>query len=284
MLSKDWQIQGMGSGLGFTAGLSYDYVDQNQLRSGSGKISNIALPNAQEVEHRTRTTFTTLIADYQGSGWGVNMQLPYIERYHTTYPQGTVALDSSRSSSLGDMKILARYAGLSKDGTNGIFLGIKLPTGPTNVNFRSGATLDASLQPSTGSTDVLFGGFHQGQIDKLKMGWFLQGLIQHAISTRNEYRPGDTFTINAGIRYAKFGGKVAPMLQVNYIRRISDSGANASPSITGGNLAYLSPGVSIRLGNGTNAYAFIQIPVYQYVQGIQLNPTKIISIGILHAI
>ncbi len=284
MLSKDWQIQGMGSSPGFTIGLSYDYVDQSQMRIGSGKASGFALPNAQEIEMRTRTSFTTLVGDYQGSGWGVNAQLPYVDRYHSTYPQGSTALDSSNSSSLGDARILGRYTGFSKDGSNGIFLGAKLPTGPTSVNFASGSPLDASLQPGTGSTDILFGGFHQGNINRLKLGWFIQGIVQHAISTRNDYRPGDAFNINVGIRYAKFGERIAPMLQFNFIRRISDSGANATPLITGGDLAYLAPGVSLRLGDGTSAYAFIQIPVYQYVQGLQLTPTKIISIGLLHAI
>ncbi len=284
MLSKDWEIQGMGSGPGFTVGLTYDYVDQNQMRSGYGKAPGFTLPNAQEIEMRTRTSFTTLVGDYQGAKWGVNIQLPYLDRYHLTYPQGAVALDSSSSSSLGDARILWRYTGFSKDGSNGLFLGAKLPTGSTGVDFASGEPLDASLQPGTGSTDILFGGFHQGQIEKLKMGWFLQGLVQHAVSTRNEYRPGDSFNINAGIRYAKFGERIAPMLQFNFIRRISDSGANATPYITGGDLAYLAPGVSIRLGNGTSAYGFVQVPIYQYVQGLQLVPTKIISIGLLHAI
>ncbi|HQT25643.1 MAG TPA: TonB-dependent receptor [Burkholderiales bacterium] len=283
MLSKDWQIQGMGNGLGFTAGLSYDYVDQNQLRSGSGKVSNFALPNAQEIEVRTRTAFTTLIADYQGTGWGVNMQLPYVDRYHVTYPQGTTTLDSSASSSLGDARVLGRFTGFSKDGSNGIFFGLKLPTGPASVNFASGAPLDASLQPGTGSTDILFGGFHQGQIDRLKLGWFLQGLVQHAISTRSDSRPGDAFNVNAGIRYAKYGQRITPMLQVDFIRRVSDSGANATPFITGGELVYLAPGFSVRFGNRTNVYAFVQLPVYQYVQGFQLSPTKIFSAGLLHS-
>ncbi len=283
MLSKDWQIQGMGSGPGLTMGLTYDSVDQNQMRSGSSKVNSFSLPNAQEIEMLTNTSFTTLVADYQGSNWGVNMQLPYIQRYHLTYPTGATSLDSSDSKSLGDGRILGRYTGFSKDGSNGIFLGMKLPTGPTDVNFASGSPLDASLQPGTGSTDLLFGGFQEGQIDRFRLGWFVQGLLEHAVSTRNSYRPGDAFNVNAGIRYGKFGQSLTPMLQINFIKRIPDSGYNATPLITGGELAYLAPGISVRLGGGTSAFAFIQLPIYQYVQGIQLTPTKILSTGVMHA-
>ncbi len=283
MLSKDWQIQGMGSGPGYTMGLTYDYVDQNQMRSGSGKLPGFSLPNAQEIEIRTRTSFATVVGDYQGSNWGVNLQLPYVERYHLTFPQGTTALDSSKSSSLGDARILGRYTGFSSDASNGIFLGLKLPTGPTSVDFSSGNPLDPSLQPGTGSTDILLGAFHSGQFDELRLSWFAQGLLQHAVITRNDYRPGDSFDVNAGIKYGKFGQRITPMLQINFIRRVADSGYNATPLITGGELAYLSPGVSVRLGQGTSAFAFLQLPIYQYVQGIQLTPTKIISVGMMHA-
>ena len=279
MLSKDWEIQGMGGGPGLTMGITYDYVDQDRMRAGSGSLSGFSLPNAQEMEVRTRTSFTTAVADYQGAGWGVNAQLPYVERYHLTYPQGATALDSSKSGSLGDARILGRYSG----GSNGIFFGLKLPTGPTGVHFSSGAALDASLQPGTGSTDLLLGGFHQGQIESLRLAWFVQGIAQHAVSTRNGYRPGDSLNVNAGIRYAKFGERIAPMLQLNLVRRIADSGPNATPLITGGNLAYLAPGLSVRVGRGTSAYAFLQIPVYQYVQGLQLTPSNIVSIGVMHA-
>ena len=283
MLSKDWQIQGMGSGPGYTLGITYDYIDQNQMMHGSGKVPGFSLPNAQEIEMRTRTSFETLVGDYQGSDWGVNVQVPYIERYHLTFPQGATTLDSSKSSSLGDARILGRYTGFSSDGSSGIFFGLKLPTGPTGVDFSSGSPLDPSLQPGTGSTDILLGAFHSGQIDMLRLSWFAQGLLEHAVSTRDEYRPGDAFNFSTGIKYGKFGQSITPMLQLNFVKRIADSGANATPLITGGELAYLSPGVSFRLGRGTSAYAFLQIPVYQYVQGIQLTPANIVSVGVMHA-
>lgn len=283
MLSKDWQIQGMGSGPGATIGITYDYVDQSQMRSGGGKLPGFSLPNAQEVEVRTRTSFETLVGDYQGKSWGVNLQVPYIQRDHLTYPQGATSLDSSKSDSFGDARILGRYSGFSGDGDSGIFFGLKLPTGPTGFAFSSGAPLDPSLQPGTGSTDLLLGGFHSGQIDFLKLSWFAQGILEHAVSTRNAYRPGDSLNLNAGIKYGKFGQRITPMLQLNYVRRIADSGANATPLITGGELAYLAPGISVRLGKGTSAYAFLQVPVYQYVQGIQLTPTYILSLGVMHS-
>jgi len=56
-LSKDWGTQGISTTPGFTADLSYDYINQNQQRYGSGtassaKISELWLAG-QEIEDYT---------------------------------------------------------------------------------------------------------------------------------------------------------------------------------------------------------------------------------------
>ncbi len=41
-----------------------------------------------------------------------------------------------------------------------------------------------------------------------------------------DYRPGDAYLLNTGIRYAAFGAKVSPMLQLNIIKRQADTEAS----------------------------------------------------------
>ncbi|MBI3479247.1 MAG: hypothetical protein HY016_02665 [Nitrosomonadales bacterium] len=311
-LSKDWGTQGVSTHPGFTADLAYSYINQSQQRYGSGIASPAFLatfqaanpPNGQEVEDYTVTRTITASLNYSSDTWGVNTQLPYVQRAHGTF--GTTDLagtsySSSSDSGIGDVRVTGRYTGFSADNTAGIIAGIKLPTGSTGTNFNAGAgantAVDRSLQIGTGSTDLVLGGFLAGAVDEY--GWFAQGTVQHAVATKViaglDYRPGDAYALNAGIRNAKFGAKFTPMLQLNYIHRQPDSpdtGANAGATppdaltggpATGGTLVYFAPGASVRIGGGTSVYGFLQLPVYQNVNSLQLSPRYTLTFGVKHS-
>lgn len=90
-LSSDWENLGFSSSSGIKLDVRYDYFNQNQLRSGTGTISGAAASqisnngNQQEVEKYTRNNYVTAGIDYSiNSNWGVNVQLPYINRNHST--------------------------------------------------------------------------------------------------------------------------------------------------------------------------------------------------------
>jgi hypothetical protein len=293
-LSKDWGTQGINTTPGFTFDLSYDYINQNQLRYGSSKastaqISNLVLDPDQEVEDYTTTRTTTATFNYTGDVWGMNIQLPFLQRKHGTFgntvPGDYSSYSSSSDNGIGDIRVIGRYTGFSADKTAGIIAGIKLPTGSTGTNFNAGDEagnpLDPSLQIGTGSTDVILGGFFSGTIGEF--GWFAQGTVQHAVATKSfdgaDYRPGDAYSLNAGIRHAKFGAKFTPMLQLNYIHRSPDDFGGA---LDGGTLVYLAPGASVRVGGGTSVYGFVQLPVYQHVIGLQLTPRYTVTVGASH--
>jgi len=306
-LSTDWDTQGNTTKSGFTADISYSSVNQNQQRYGTGSASptliNNQLAAGQEVEAFTKTQTVTAALIYNDETWGVTAQIPYVDRTHGTYGQ-TAPLGSSYSSSydsgIGDIKVLGRYTGYSETGASGIIAGLKLPTGSTAANFNAGTSvgqpLDAGLQIGTGSTDVILGGYTSSTI--ASYGWFAQGTVQHAIATKQalgnlDYRPGDSYSLNSGIRYAGFGAKISPMLQLNIIKRQADSGAvNAAglgsvpidpitgAPVSGGTLAYLAPGASMRLGGGASAYGFIQLPLYQNVSSLQLTPRYTYTLGV----
>ncbi|MGB9092915.1 MAG: hypothetical protein WCB93_02260 [Gallionella sp.] len=302
-LSRDWGTQGISTTPGFTADLSYDYTSQNQQRYGSGtaspaKISELWLAG-QEIEDYTVTRTTTAALNYTGDTWGAGIQLPFVQRTHGTYGDNGASASgspdyssyaSSSDNAIGDIRIIARYTGFSADKTTGIIAGIKLPTGSTNANFNDGVTpLDRSLQIGTGSTDVILGGFLTGTMEAY--GWFAQGTVQHAVATKSiagqDYIPGDAYALNAGIRYAKFGARFTPMLQLNYLHRRPDTGAAATPADaltggagSGGTLVYLAPGALFRVGGGTSVYGFVQLPVYQYVNSLQLSPRYNLTLGI----
>ena len=294
-VSRDWETQGISGSQGFVADVSYDYLNQNRQRYGTGSASpaliNRQLNAGQEIEAYTKTQTVTATLIYNDDTWGVGAQIPYVQRTHGTYgntpPLGS-GYSTSSDSGIGDVRVTGRYTGFSDERSSGLIAGMKLPTGNTKANFTAGAAagtpLDASLQIGTGSTDVIFGGYTTGTVGH--HGWFVQGTVQHAVATQNNFRPGDTYALNAGVRYAGFGARVSPMLQLNIINRQADTGANATPSdpvtggpTTGGTLVYLAPGASVRVGGGASIYGFLQLPVYQSVNSLQLVPKYTLTVG-----
>jgi len=296
-LSTNWETQGVVSTQGWSADVTYSYLNQNKQRYGSGKASSAKLAAfttaGGEVEDYTRTQTVTTKLNYTRDSWGLRVELPYVKRTHATYgaayPTSAQYLTSS-ASGLGDIRIMAHYSGYSSHGGSDLLVGLKLPTGATNQYFSDGVTpLDTSLQLGTGSTDAILGGYTSGSI--AGFGLFGQGTWQHAITTKTglgnvTYKPGDAFIFNAGIRHSSFGDKFVPAVQFNAIHRNVDIGTSVpidpitGESMSGGTLVYITPGMTYRIGGGFLFHAFVQLPVYQKVNSLQLTPSYIMSTGI----
>ena len=55
---------------------------------------------------------------------------------------------------------------------------------------------------------------------------------------------------------------------------------NAEPGDSGGRSLFLSPGVSVSVAKDVRVYGFVQVPVYQYVNGVQLTADRAAVIGL----
>jgi hypothetical protein len=318
-LNTDIGTQGMGMTEGWTLDLRYDTLNQNKLRYGTKGISQAqaaATTNAKtgapaEVENYTQNNYITASLDYNdGESWGVTASLPYIMRNHNTYgsfddgvfsSSGGDSAYASKTAGIGDMKIIGRYFGFSEQKDWGLQYGVKLPTGARNQTgalygpSASGLTaVDPGLQLGTGSTDLIAGIYKFGYINNSDdWGYFAQAQYQAAVMVQSvpsslvpysstsggTYRPGNAANLNLGINYQAFE-KWVPTLQLNVINKTPDSGTAADTWATGGTLAYLTPGLLYRLTDKTQVYANVQLPVYQNVNGIQLVPSYIASMGV----
>ncbi|WP_440026731.1 hypothetical protein [Chromobacterium amazonense] len=297
-LSSDWESQGFTTQPGLKMDIRYDYLDQNQLRSGSGTISPAAASQLnrgnQEVEKYTRNNYLTLGFDYSFSpAWGVNVTVPYIDRKHSTLGTGSDGYTAasgggaynSSTSDLGDIKVIGRYQGFAEARNFGLLFGLKLPTGshtetgtstdPTNPG--APAVIDRGLQPGTGTTDAIFGAYYYGDLDR-SWSYFTQATVQSALDTSDQYRPGTGVNLNLGVRYTGLAGWM-PQLQINARYVQHDAGNNADTVSTGGTLIYLSPGLTVPLTKQTSLYGFVQLPLYQNVNGVQLAPRYTASVG-----
>lgn len=277
---------------GWRLSFEYDYLQQDELRSGTRAIAGV--PNGDELEHDTLNRYYTVGVDYNPSAdWSFGLRIPYVERTHSTYgdydsSEALPPLSYSRSFSLGDLRLIGAYQGLLPDHNLGLQFGIKLPTGRygTDVKFASGPEagnpLDASLQPGTGSTDIIAGAYYYRALSE-SFQFFANAQFQSAVSSKqdrpgNDFRPGNSTTLTLGVRYEN-NPKWIPQLQVNLLHKDVDQGALADITDTAGYVAYLSPGLMAKIHGNLYAFGFAQIPVYSQLVGNQLFPRYTVSVG-----
>jgi len=305
---------GYASETGWQASLQFDYINQNQLRYGTQSVSTASVAaindagGSQEVEKQTINRYFTLGVAYTlDHDWSFRLQIPFVDRSHSTFGNvGLAALTSdnvsgSEVNSLGDIKLLTNWQGLLPSHNLGLQLGLKLPTGnyggqtstgpivgrnPVSVNSgpSAGQLLDTSLQAGTGSTDLILGAFYLQPIsqnfDAFINGQLQVAVIHHLDLAGSDYRPGNQQSLSLGLRYAE-NPNLMPQIQLNITHKNSDQGALAD-TFASGTTAYISPGISASITQDLQAFAFLQLPVYSNLQGFQLFPHWTASVGISH--
>jgi hypothetical protein len=287
---------GYSSESGLRMSFEYDYINQDELRSGTHRIS--AVPDGDELEHDTLNRYFTVGLDYNPTpDWNISLRVPWVERTHSTYgsydsTQPLPPLSDSRSSSLGDIRLVGSFQGFLPMHNLGVQLGVKLPTGHygTDVKFSdgplAGEPLDASLQPGTGSTDVIVGAYFYQPIST-NFDFFANSQFQSAVKSKqdqpgNDFRPGNSTTVSFGVRYERNPNWV-PQLQLNWLHKDVDQGALADITDTAGYVAYVSPGLTAKVIGRLHAFGFAQLPVYSKLVGNQLFPRYTVSVGASYA-
>jgi hypothetical protein len=288
-INTNWDTHGAWSPPGFRLDLRYERVDQNQPLSGSKKVAVGAIAeDHDEVRTSNRNWLATL--DYTfNDEWGVSVALPIVDRDHLHFANdpdtGVQTPESWNFSELGDVRVLARYhfatieGGDHTLGTAGVNFGLKLPTGQTGVTNGDRERAERSLQPGTGTTDALIGAYYAQQLPLKDLSWFAQALAQVALDQSEGYKPGGRIGLDAGLRY-DVSDRLSLMLQLNALYRGRDSGANAERENSGGRSWYLGPGLSLAVTDDVRLYGFIQAPIYQYVNGVQLATRPAAVLGL----
>lgn len=283
-LSTDWDIQGVASKPGVRLDIRAEFIDLDQLRSGTHK----AAPAGEVGEHdEVRTINRNLLATLDwniNADWGMTFKVPFVSRAHNhifnkddglggTDPE----VENWNFSGIGDVQALARYRFYNDEHANaGVRFGLKLPTGSIHKR-NSEEEAERTLQPGSGSVDSLLGAYynhHDGNI-----GWFAQGMWQQTINDRANFKPGRKLSADVGMSY-NATPDLSLMLQLNLQHKSRDSGANAEPADSGSRTVSISPGLSYRITPAAQVYGFVQKPIYQYVNGAQLTPDWSIAFGI----
>jgi len=251
-------------GQGGMAFLQYDFQDQDRNWNGTSEA-----PSANNDDKQIETHFITAGFQYMfNDRWGAQMEVPYdFRHFKTDTGSGIQTVDWNQ---LGDIRLEGIYAGFFPDLSAGVTFGIKLPTG--DYNFRPDV-VDRDTQIGTGSTDALLGGFYRGNLGKNQWwDWFAQFQLDVPMLIQAQYRPGVELDTAAGIDYRGLSlgrVKIAPITQVIFSERTSDSGAAADSDNSGYQRILLSPGVEFHI-HPLKIYADAEFPVYQNFTGNQL--------------
>jgi hypothetical protein len=283
-LSSDWGTEGNAGSLGFGTDLTYQYYDQDDLRSGTHSVDRTAFsfPNAQEIQLDTLTRSVALGLDYAaGPHWGFNLLIPSYDRFHSTTAPGDTEVSESRATGPGDARLMARWQTFNPRHSFSLQLGLKLPTGRFNQDFatgpEAGTLVDRGLQLGTGTTDAIASASYFAR-PALNLGCFAQATVQQALAARDGFLPSSTAALNVGVRYLNTSA-VTPQLQLNARWDGREHGVYADTPDSGDAAFFFSPGVTVQLSTGQSLFAFLQVPAYQRVNGLQLEPRWLLSAG-----
>lgn len=277
MVNTSWNVQGAWTEPGARFDLRFEYIDQDQPRAGSDKV---AVGQIRQHHDEIRTINRNWLATYDytfNSNWGVAATLPLVDRSHEHIHNhmGQQLLETWNFTKLGDMRIVGRHQWQSESREAqrldffGVNFGLKLPTGDTKVRNDDGDLAERSLQPGTGTTDLILGAYYTRMLSS-GSSWFTDLQAQQALNSHDNYKPGLRVGFDVGYRWGTTD-RLTLMLQLNALYKDRDKGLEAEPEDSGGKFVFVSPGLSYVIVKNVQLYGFVQLPIYQYVNGVQLT-------------
>lgn len=287
-VNTNWDLHSASTQPGARVDLRYEYIDQDQPRHHSKKVDVGEIPrHHDEVVTRNKNWIGTF--DYTfNADWGLTVLAPFVDRQHKHIHNhhGEKIPEAWNFDGLGDVRAVGRYRFWSEESREthstssaGFLFGVKLPTGDFKKKNSEGELAERTLQPGTGTTNALLGAYFMQALPMKDLSWFAQGLVDLPLGSREGYKPGKRLAADAGLRY-DLSGELSFLLQANVLLRDRDSGVNAEPEDSGGRALFLSPGLNFTVNRDVRIYGFLQVPLVQYVNGVQLTANKAFVVGV----
>jgi hypothetical protein len=287
-INTSWSVQGAWGEPGTRFDLRYEYVNLDQPRNGARRVGVGQVTRHHDEAYTVNHNWVAGIEHTFDADWGASVSLPWVDRrhFHVHNHRGGQLHESWKFSEPGDARLLLRRRVSSyedreetRTGMTGIDFGLKLPTGALGVRNGAGQLAERPLQPGTGTVDVVLGAHTAHALPMKDLSWFAQAMLQVPLHARSGFRPGSRASLDAGLRY-EVGDKLGAMLQFNSLYRSRDRGPEAESNDSGGLGLFAGPGLSYALSREIQLYGFIQLPLYQYVNGVQLTMKRAAVLGL----
>ena len=194
------------------------------------------------------------------------------------------------ASGLGDLTTYGQYRFVGSDNARlhvSTLLGLKAPTGRTDIISDEGHRFESELQPGSGSWAVLAGLAVTHQWTNVTLDSNI--LYAFAGNGSQDSNLGDTFNYNLALSYRlghpdNHGNGIAHRhdtntgnswdiaVEVNGEWRDYVTIAGERQRHSGGNFVYVAPSVRYSSNKGWTAYASLGIPIVENLNGIQSDP------------
>lgn len=264
----------------------YEYIDQNQPRIGRrnasvGEISG----HHDEIETLSEIRRLRLTGGLT-SRLDVSAELPFIHREHRHihHHHGADLREAWNFDGLGDLRLLAHLEIFRPDRGAAlprlsVIAGGEIPTGRDRATNSDGSEAEVGILPSDGAAALIVGlssvqnfSVTTANGRSATMPIFASGTYRWNDEGRENYRIGGAGIMSVGLIYPVLP-KVGLMAQANLrVQRRDDPGGTAEEvDKTGGTFVYASPGLQLTLADNLWSFLYVQIPVYQRVNAIQLT-------------
>jgi hypothetical protein len=107
----------------------------------------------------------------------------------------------------------------------------------------------------------------------------VQAATQLPLNTFQDYKPGNVYAADLGYRYDATDD-LGLNLQLNYTYKTRDKGSEAEPEDSGGQTLSLAPGITYAFTPAVQVYAFVGVPLYRNVNGVQLTANWSAAAGV----
>jgi len=274
----------------FRLDLSYRQADQTEPWAGGDPTDTVLRPKV-DFEHgfilagyhrEVGGTERYLQADMSygvSSRASVFVGMPLLIQRNYDIAHGGSFLQSSDTQGFGDILAGVNYAvlkGASYQLTARAAL--KLPTGEFRLISGFDQTInDPTLQPGTGSWDFATGADFT-RFGMLGLDWTASASYQANTTNDLEYRFGDD-AIGSVTASRTLVGRLGGSLQVKGWHKGRSTFLDRPVPSTGATIVYLTPGLRFAAPAAMSAYAFVQVPVYRYVNEAQLTPRLAFFLG-----
>ena len=275
-------------------GYQWEYIDQDEHRLGRRNASFGEVrghhDEASTINRLQRLSAAAGLTDRLS----VEAQLPIISRSHAHihHHQGKDLLERWSVTGVGDLALLARYAFWKPTSpawpTLSALLGGEFPTGTHHAKNDDGDEAEPPIQPGSNSYDLILGASSlqtftaptlTGHAARLPLFTSVQG--QFNGSGNDDYRVGDTLTVNVGTSYP-LTSWLGLTTQLNVLIKDRDGIGQTGEEVqkTGGEFVYVSPGVEWRPTDQWRAFALVQLPIYQRVNSLQVVSDYNVLVGL----
>ncbi|MFZ5594023.1 MAG: transporter [Pseudomonadota bacterium] len=185
---------------------------------------------------------------------------------------------TSTSQGLGDTLVLGRYRFYNhNDHQLAAVFGTILPTGTIRKRTNNGDLIGTHNQPGSGAITMQGGLAYTAHLTG-KIALDADIIARVPTMGAKQFRSGRSIQADAAISY-NHDGFLVPVLEVNAISNESDIENDEVKKNSGGDVVYLSPGITMHLKDKGSVYASVMYPVYQKLGGISNNETWRFSLG-----